>query len=118
MYLKYSLCFFAFLFVGAVRSKGIELPNVSGISRELTGNLTVDQFFSLWIVFNEDDVQISGKSPFEKVKANVENKKKKNINLSLKKFLNILLALLKLSLTELALIRKENIYFPKYLRRN
>lgn len=40
--------------------QGLELPDMSGINGELTSSLNVDQFFSLWIVFNEDDVNISG----------------------------------------------------------
>lgn len=40
----------------------ITLPNTSGIDGQLTANLGVDHFFSLWIVFNNDDVQISDES--------------------------------------------------------
>ncbi|KAK6622611.1 hypothetical protein RUM43_008453 [Polyplax serrata] len=61
----YVLHFLTFSLFVCVTSKAfeLELPNVSGISRDLTGNLSVDQFFSLWIIFNDDDVQISDK-PF------------------------------------------------------
>nr|XP_018901841.1 PREDICTED: transforming growth factor-beta-induced protein ig-h3 [Bemisia tabaci] len=41
----------------------IQLPNTTGIDGQLTENLGVDKFFSLWIVFNNDDVQMSEK-PF------------------------------------------------------
>ncbi|KAL0274146.1 UNVERIFIED_CONTAM: hypothetical protein PYX00_006639 [Menopon gallinae] len=46
-----------------VSTRALEMPDMSGISRDLTANLTTDQFFSLWIVFNDDEVQISDK-PF------------------------------------------------------
>ncbi|XP_021939131.1 transforming growth factor-beta-induced protein ig-h3 isoform X2 [Zootermopsis nevadensis] len=36
-----------------------ELPDTSGIDYVLTDNLNVDQFFSLWLVFNNDDVKMS-----------------------------------------------------------
>lgn len=36
------------------------LPNTTGIDGELTAKLSVDHFFSLWIVFNNDDVTMSG----------------------------------------------------------
>lgn len=39
----------------------LELPNTSGIDGQLTANLGVDHFFSLWLVFNNDDVKMSGK---------------------------------------------------------
>lgn len=59
----YVLHFLTFSLFVCVTSKAfeLELPNVSGINRDLTGNLSVDQFFSLWIIFNDDDVQISGR---------------------------------------------------------
>lgn len=59
--LTLGLLFPCFL-LGTLFCRGLELPDVSGIDRELTSNLSVDQFFSLWIVFNDDEVQISGKS--------------------------------------------------------
>jgi hypothetical protein len=37
-----------------------QLPDTSGIDYVLTDNLNVDQFFSLWLVFNNDDVKMSG----------------------------------------------------------
>lgn len=37
-----------------------QLPDTSGIDFVLTDNLNVDQFFSLWLVFNNDDVKMSG----------------------------------------------------------
>ncbi|KAK9510262.1 hypothetical protein O3M35_005085 [Rhynocoris fuscipes] len=39
-----------------------QLPNTAGIDGELTAKLGVDHFFSLWIVFNNDDVAMSGKT--------------------------------------------------------
>lgn len=36
------------------------LPNTTGIDGELISKLGVDRFFSLWIVFNNDDVTTSG----------------------------------------------------------
>lgn len=38
------------------------LPNTSGIDGHLTAELKVDHFFSLWLVFNNDDVKMSGES--------------------------------------------------------
>ena len=38
-----------------------QLPDTSGIDFVLTDNLNVDQFFSLWLVFNNDEVKMSGK---------------------------------------------------------
>ncbi|XP_072377102.1 periostin [Diabrotica undecimpunctata] len=35
------------------------LPNTSGIDGQLTANHKVDHFFSLWLVFSNDDVKIS-----------------------------------------------------------
>lgn len=40
----------------------VRLPNTAKVDGQLTANLGVDHFFSLWIVFNNDDVVISGKS--------------------------------------------------------
>lgn len=40
-----------------------QLPNTSGIDGELTAKLGVDQFFSLWLVFNNDEISMSDK-PF------------------------------------------------------
>lgn len=43
----------------------IELPDTSGINGQLTANLSVDQFFGLWIVFNEGvEAHVSGKFHF------------------------------------------------------
>ncbi|CAH1183688.1 unnamed protein product [Phaedon cochleariae] len=39
------------------------LPDTSGIDGQLTADLKVDHFFSLWLVFNNDDVELSDK-PF------------------------------------------------------
>lgn len=39
----------------------LKLPNTSGIDGQLTANLGVDHFFSLWLVFNNEEVQMSGK---------------------------------------------------------
>lgn len=40
-----------------------QLPNTTGVDGQLTANLKVDHFFSLWLVFNNDDVKISGMNP-------------------------------------------------------
>lgn len=46
----------------AVRCLGVvQLPNTTGISGELLANQSVDNFFSLWIVFNNDDIITSDK---------------------------------------------------------
>jgi hypothetical protein len=37
-----------------------QLPDTSGIDFVLTDNLNVDQFFSMWLVFNNDEVKMSG----------------------------------------------------------
>ncbi|CAA9998738.1 unnamed protein product, partial [Nesidiocoris tenuis] len=37
-------------------SSPILLPNTTGIDGELLSKLGVDRFFSLWIVFNNEDV--------------------------------------------------------------
>ena len=39
----------------------LQLPNTSGIDGQLTANLGVDHFFSLWLVFNNEAVNMSGK---------------------------------------------------------
>ncbi|KAJ1530801.1 hypothetical protein ONE63_005650 [Megalurothrips usitatus] len=39
------------------------LPDTSGIDGQLTENLNVDRFFSLWLVFNEESLSLSDK-PF------------------------------------------------------
>uniref|UniRef100_A0A8D8ZTE4 Transforming growth factor-beta-induced protein ig-h3 n=1 Tax=Cacopsylla melanoneura TaxID=428564 RepID=A0A8D8ZTE4_9HEMI len=45
-----------------VRCLGVvQLPNTTGISGELLANQSVDNFFSLWIVFNNDDIITSDK---------------------------------------------------------
>ncbi|XP_050306951.1 transforming growth factor-beta-induced protein ig-h3 [Anthonomus grandis grandis] len=41
----------------------LQLPDTTGIDGHLTANHSVDHFFSLWLVFHNDDVQISDK-PF------------------------------------------------------
>lgn len=38
-----------------------QLPNTTSIDGEFTAKLSVDHFFSLWIVFNNEDVTMSGK---------------------------------------------------------
>ncbi|GLV46183.1 uncharacterized protein CBL_02900 [Carabus blaptoides fortunei] len=40
-----------------------QLPDTSGIDGQLTANLEVDHFFSLWLVFNNDEVKMSAE-PF------------------------------------------------------
>ena len=37
-----------------------QLPDTSGIDFVLIDTLNIDQFFSLWLVFNNDDVKMSG----------------------------------------------------------
>lgn len=37
----------------------LQLPNTTGIDGQLTANLKVDHFFSLWIAFNNDDIKMS-----------------------------------------------------------
>ncbi|CAH0557354.1 unnamed protein product [Brassicogethes aeneus] len=44
-----------FAAVGAV----LQLPNTTGIDGQLTANLKVDHFFSLWLVFNNENVKMS-----------------------------------------------------------
>ncbi|KAK9738032.1 hypothetical protein QE152_g10213 [Popillia japonica] len=39
----------------------LQLPNTSGIDGQLTANHGVDHFFSLWLVFNNEAVSMSGK---------------------------------------------------------
>uniref|UniRef100_T1ID80 Uncharacterized protein n=1 Tax=Rhodnius prolixus TaxID=13249 RepID=T1ID80_RHOPR len=53
--LSYSILVSYLSFVTAVT----QLPNTAGIDGELTAKLGVDHFFSLWIVFNNDDVAMS-----------------------------------------------------------
>ncbi|KAI5741094.1 hypothetical protein M8J76_010377 [Diaphorina citri] len=49
----------------SVRCLGVvQLPNTTGISGELLVNQSVDNFFSLWIAFNNDDIIMSGKNKF------------------------------------------------------
>lgn len=36
------------------------LPDTSGIDGQLTANLNVDQFFGLWLVFNDETLSLSG----------------------------------------------------------
>lgn len=44
------------------RPEGIEFPNTAFIPGDLTEQLSVDGFFSLWFVFLDDDVFTSGKN--------------------------------------------------------
>lgn len=41
-------------------SVGLEFPNTGFIPGDLTEQLSIDQFFSLWFVFLDDDVFTSG----------------------------------------------------------
>ncbi|KAJ9594501.1 hypothetical protein L9F63_014113, partial [Diploptera punctata] len=41
-----------------------QLPDTSGIDYVLTDNLNVNQFFSLWLVFNNDELKTSEAEPF------------------------------------------------------
>lgn len=36
------------------------LPDTTGIDGQQTANLQLDNFFQLWLVFNNEDVKISG----------------------------------------------------------
>ena len=42
-------------------AEGLEFPNTAFIPGDLTEQLGVDNFFSLWFVFLDDDVFTSGK---------------------------------------------------------
>ncbi|XP_022913590.1 periostin [Onthophagus taurus] len=55
---------------------GLQLPDTSGIDGQLTVNHAVDQFFSLWLVFNSEAVNVSDQ-PFTifAVRNSVELKK-------------------------------------------
>ncbi|XP_060517009.1 transforming growth factor-beta-induced protein ig-h3 [Cylas formicarius] len=46
-----------------LQALALQLPDTSGIDGQLTANHNIDHFFSLWLIFNNDDVQISDK-PF------------------------------------------------------
>lgn len=43
-------------------AEGVEFPNTAFIPGDLTEQLSVDGFFSLWFVFLDDDVFTSGKA--------------------------------------------------------
>ncbi|XP_022193635.2 transforming growth factor-beta-induced protein ig-h3 [Nilaparvata lugens] len=58
-----AFCAVALLQSDSVRAAIAQLPNTTGIDGELTARHAVDHFFSLWIVFNNDDVTMSEK-PF------------------------------------------------------
>lgn len=51
---------FLVIFAAIAVGRALELPNTSGIDGQLTANLGVDHFFSLWLVFSNDDVRMSG----------------------------------------------------------
>lgn len=55
----FAFAFFLVIFRG---NATLLLPNTSGIDGHLTADLKVDHFFSLWLVFNNDDVKMSGES--------------------------------------------------------
>lgn len=42
---------------------GMEFPNTAFIPGDLTEQLNIDDFFSLWLFFLDDDVSTSGKIP-------------------------------------------------------
>ena len=46
---------------GSRPAEGLEFPNTAFIPGDLTEQLGVDNFFSLWFVFLDDDVFTSGK---------------------------------------------------------
>lgn len=53
--------FIVAIFLAVLRGNAtLLLPNTSGIDGHLTADLKVDHFFSLWLVFNNDDVKMSG----------------------------------------------------------
>jgi len=45
----------------AAGERGIEFPNTAFIPGDLTEQLNVDEFFSLWLFFLDDDMSTSGK---------------------------------------------------------
>ncbi len=67
-----------------IPAEGIEFPNTAFIPGDLTEQLSVDGFFSLWFVFLDDDVFTSGKLQIKKETKSVyifkrnERKKEKN----------------------------------------
>lgn len=48
------------LFLTYTTLAAVILPNTSGIDGQLTANHKVDHFFSLWMVFNNEEVKMSG----------------------------------------------------------
>lgn len=68
MYVKAG-CLLLFLTgILPVKATNIELPNVTLIDNQLLQNLGVDNFFSFWSVFkNNNDIKISGKSMLFKI---------------------------------------------------
>ncbi|RZF33094.1 hypothetical protein LSTR_LSTR009823 [Laodelphax striatellus] len=59
----FVVCAVALSRSAVARAAVAQLPNTTGIDGELTAKHAVDRFFSLWIVFNNDDVTMSEK-PF------------------------------------------------------
>lgn len=57
---KMYLCIFLLwgVFVGSLGI--LHLPNTSGIDGHLTDHHNVDHFFQLWLVFNNEEVKMSG----------------------------------------------------------
>ncbi|KAJ8921113.1 hypothetical protein NQ315_015911 [Exocentrus adspersus] len=55
----FFVCFTCFAIFGSAVEAVLQLPDTSGISGQLTANLKVDHFFSLWLVFNNEDVKMS-----------------------------------------------------------
>jgi hypothetical protein len=60
-----------FVLAAVVTGVQPELPDTSGIDFVLTDKLNVDQFFSLWLVFNNDDVRMAGRPVFQNGLLNV-----------------------------------------------
>lgn len=60
--IRAGVFYFAFFLVIFRGNATLLLPNTSGIDGHLTADLKVDHFFSLWLVFNNDDVKMSGES--------------------------------------------------------
>lgn len=57
--MKFLVLVFATIIASSVQDR--QFPDTSGIQGELTEKLGVDQFFSLWLVFHNDEVRTSGK---------------------------------------------------------
>lgn len=62
MFYKSAGCLLLFLAGFFPAEATLELPNISGIDNQLLRNLEVDNFFSYWTIFkNDNGIKISGK---------------------------------------------------------